>query len=51
MIDPPDGLAAALADRYRLERELGQGGMATVYRTQDIRHDRTAAMVRAADPR
>jgi eukaryotic-like serine/threonine-protein kinase len=27
----PDRLAAALADRYRLERELGQGGMATVY--------------------
>jgi hypothetical protein len=28
---PMDRLRAALADRYRLERELGQGGMATVY--------------------
>ncbi len=27
----PDRLAAALADRYRIERELGAGGMATVY--------------------
>jgi eukaryotic-like serine/threonine-protein kinase len=29
--DPLPRLVAALADRYRLERELGQGGMATVY--------------------
>ena len=28
----PDGLRAALADRYTIERELGAGGMATVYR-------------------
>jgi serine/threonine-protein kinase len=30
MSDAPDRLTAALADRYRIERELGQGGMATV---------------------
>jgi Tol biopolymer transport system component/tRNA A-37 threonylcarbamoyl transferase component Bud32 len=33
-----------LADRYRIERELGQGGMATVYLAQDIRHDRKVAI-------
>ena len=37
-------LSAALADRYRLERELGQGGMATVYLAQDVRHDRKVAL-------
>jgi serine/threonine-protein kinase len=40
----PDRLAAALADRYRVERELGQGGMATVYLAQDLRHDRQVAI-------
>ena len=39
-----DRLAAALADRYRLERELGQGGMATVYLAQDLKHDRRVAV-------
>ena len=37
-------LAAALADRYRIERELGQGGMATVYLAHDVRHDRDVAI-------
>ncbi len=37
-------LSAALSDRYRIERELGQGGMATVYLAQDIRHGRQVAL-------
>jgi eukaryotic-like serine/threonine-protein kinase len=40
----PDGLRDALADRYALERELGRGGMATVYLAQDLRHDRPVAL-------
>jgi serine/threonine protein kinase/tetratricopeptide (TPR) repeat protein len=39
-----DHLSAALADRYRIEHELGQGGMATVYRARDVRHDRDVAI-------
>jgi serine/threonine protein kinase len=31
--------APALGDRYAIERELGRGGMATVYLAQDLRHD------------
>ena len=37
-------LAEALADRYAIERELGQGGMATVYLAQDLKHDRKVAI-------
>jgi serine/threonine-protein kinase len=39
-----DRLAAALADRYRIERELGQGGMATVYLAEDLKHHRQVAI-------
>jgi tetratricopeptide (TPR) repeat protein len=37
-------LAAALAGRYRIERELGAGGMATVWLAQDLKHDRKVAI-------
>src|SRR5947208_5596042 len=37
-------LSSALADRYRIERELGAGGMATVYLAHDVRHDRKVAI-------
>src|SRR4026209_70675 len=37
-------LTASLADRYKIERELGQGGMATVYLGHDLRHDRDVAI-------
>src|SRR5690606_29349271 len=35
---PTERLSAALADRYRIERELGAGGMATVHLATDLRH-------------
>ena len=44
MTDTLSRLSAALADRYRIERELGQGGMATVYLAQDLRHEREVAI-------
>jgi TolB-like protein/tetratricopeptide (TPR) repeat protein len=37
-------LSAALSDRYRLERELGHGGMATVYLAEDLKHQRRVAI-------
>jgi eukaryotic-like serine/threonine-protein kinase len=39
-----DRLTAALADRYAIEREIGEGGMATVYRARDVRHERPVAI-------
>ena len=39
-----NSLRTALADRYRIERELGAGGMATVYLAYDVRHDRRVAL-------
>src|SRR5574341_967508 len=44
MSDHADRLSAALSDRYRVERELGAGGMATVYLAYDVRHDRRVAL-------
>src|SRR3972149_614045 len=44
MTDPAHRLTTALADRYVIERELGQGGMATVYLAHDVRHDRKVAL-------
>src|SRR6476661_8088872 len=42
--EPRTTLQSALADRYRIERELGQGGMATVYLAEDLKHDRKVAI-------
>jgi len=39
-----DRLSIALATRYTIEREIGRGGMATVYLAQDLKHDRTVAI-------
>ena len=44
MTDTFDRLKTALADRYAIERELGAGGMATVYLAHDIEHDRRVAV-------
>jgi len=42
--DPLSRLSAALADRYRIERKLGQGGIATVYLAEDLKHDRKVVL-------
>ena len=44
MTAPLEALRSALADRYALERELGHGGMATVYLARDLRHGRPVAI-------
>src|SRR5258705_4887453 len=44
MTEPVTRLQAALADRYRIERELGAGGMATVYLAEDLKHHRKVAV-------
>jgi TolB-like protein/predicted Ser/Thr protein kinase len=44
MTEPVSRLQGALADRYRIERELGAGGMAAVYLAQDLKHDRQVAV-------
>ena len=43
-VTTPERLAVALADRYRIERELGQGGMATVFLAHDLKHQRDVAI-------
>jgi serine/threonine-protein kinase len=43
-VRPLDSLGAALADRYAIERELGRGGMATVYLAEDKKHGRKVAI-------
>jgi hypothetical protein len=42
--DPLERLRAALADKYAIQRELGAGGMATVYAAEDLKHRRTVAV-------
>ncbi len=44
MIDVLEKLQTALADQYTVERELGAGGMATVYLAHDLKHDRKVAL-------
>jgi serine/threonine-protein kinase len=43
-MDHEQRLRAALADRYRVERELGSGGMAAVYLAEDLKHPRKVAV-------
>ncbi len=44
MVNLREQLESGLADRYRIERELGRGGMATVYLARDLRHKRPVAL-------
>ena len=44
MTDVLDRLKTALADRYRIEQEIGSGGMATVYLAEDLKHHRRVAV-------
>ncbi len=42
--DHLSGVTSALSDRYTIESELGRGGMAIVYRAQDVKHHRDVAI-------
>ena len=44
MTDQLERLKTALSDRYAIERELGAGGMATIYLAHDLKHDRRVAV-------
>src|SRR4029079_15849331 len=44
MLEAPEQLRDALADRYPIERPLGRGGMATVYLARDLKHHRPVAV-------
>src|SRR4026209_1323154 len=44
MADQIERLTLALGGNYRIEREVGMGGMATVYLAQDLKHDRKVAL-------
>jgi serine/threonine-protein kinase len=44
MSDPLEALRATLGDRYRIDRLIGEGGMATVWLAQDLRHNRPVAL-------
>ena len=44
MPDVLERLTTALADRYRIEREIGRGGMAIVYLAHDLKHHRQVAI-------
>src|SRR5256884_3319987 len=44
MADLSERVRASLAGRYTIERELGRGGMATVYLARDLKHDRPVAL-------
>src|SRR5881409_2557501 len=49
MAEFPERLEAALSGRYRMERELARGGMATVFLAEDLRHHRSVA-IKVLDP-